>query len=387
MVDTASAAPFVWPDEADAAAWEALRRATFPSDRLNLNPGTLGTCAAPIRRAVEAFRADTDGYPLGQYVAGREALRRARAAATALWGEAPAICGATTQTMNLLTLLLPRALGKPSLRVLTTLHEHHGGAGGFEHDPSYAVAFLTPAELTDADALAARVRAEAPDVLLVSQRAWTDNAALPVEALLAAAEAHAPACLRIVDAAQVVGVETPALDPRADLVVASAHKWLFGPAGTGFVWVRPRALERLGSVWHAGEPLDPEAPLCRWEAAGGQDFALYAGVEAALALYAAAGPARVAARSQRLAAWLADALPDALPDARIDAAGAVVRLRPAGDPYPLYAALNARGVHTKCVKAELGGETLALLRMGVPWYESEARLARAVTLVRELAGA
>jgi hypothetical protein len=81
---------------------------------------------------------------------------------------------------------------------------------------------------------------------------------------------------------------------------------------------------------------------------------------------------------------LAAARADALPGARVDAAGAVVRLRAPGDPYPLYGALNARGVHTKCVKAELGGETLALLRLGVPWYESEARLGRAVALVREL---
>lgn len=379
-----SADAFTWPDSADAHAWEATRLGLFPTERLNLNPGTLGTCAAPVRRAVEAFRAETDGYPLGQYVAGREALRRARAAATAIWGEAPAICGPTTQTMNQLALLLPRALGKPRLRVLTTLHEHHGGVGGFEHDAAYSVAYLTAAELADPRALTDRVRAEAPDVLFVSQRAWTDNAALPVDALLAAAEAHAPACLRVVDAAQAVGIESPALDPRADLVVASAHKWLFGPAGTGFAWVRPRAVERLGAVWRAGEPLDPDSPLCRWEAAGGQDFAAYAGVEAALALYAAAGPARVAARAHALAAWLAEALADALPGARVDAAGAVVRLRAPGDPYPLYGALNARGVHTKCVKAELGGETLALLRLGVPWYESEARLGRAVALVREL---
>ncbi len=375
-------APVALPDDADDAGWEALRAAWFPGDRVNLNPGTLGTPSVPVRAALDAFRARTAGYPLDAYVQGRVALRAARARAVALWGGEPAICGGTTQTMNLLGLLLPRVVARAPVRVWTTGHEHHGGVGGFEHDPAYVVTYLR-ADMRD-DEVRDRLRAAPPDVLFVSQRAWTDGAALPVAAYVAAARDEAPGCLRIVDAAQSVGLEAPALGD-ADVVVASAHKWLHGPPGTGFAWVSARAREQIGALHRAGEPLDPDAALAGWEVAGGQDFALYAGVEAALALYAAVGPDRARARSEALAAFLADRLREALPGAAVDTVSAVVRLRPNGDPYPLYSALNARGVHTKCVKVTPPESApLALLRLGVPWFETRARLAAVADLAGSL---
>lgn len=378
------------PTDDDARGWEALRHALFPGDRLNLNPGTLGTPSTPVRRAIADFQENNAGYPLGQYIAGRQALRAARARAAELWGDTPAVVGSTTHTMNLLTLLLPRVLGSSHIRVLTTLHEHHGGAGGFEHDPAYDVRFFSTEELADPERARARILAERPAVLLVSQRAWTDGARLPVDTLVPTAREALPDCVIVVDAAQSLGLEPPALlglpdDKGPDLVVASAHKWLFGPPGAGFVWVRPAVRDRL-HPWRAGEPLDPDSPLSPWEAAGGQDFGVYAGVHAALDLYACVGPERVRERSGQLAAWLATALGEVLPDAGVDAVGGVVRVRTARDPYPLYAALNERGIHTKCVKMQVGADQLALLRVGVPWYETTLRLSRFVATAKELGG-
>jgi UDP-sulfoquinovose synthase len=372
----------------DDAGWDRLRATLFPGDRINLNPGTLGTASTHVRDAMRAFQAEEDGaFPLGQYQRGRDALRRARARAAEIWGDAPAICAGTTQTMNLLTLALPGILAARPIVVLTSAHEHHGGVGGFEHHPAWRVAYLTPRELVDDAAFAARVAQEAPAVALLSQRTWTDGRALPVERLCARLGEQAPGCLRIVDAAQVVGVLPPALG-SAEIVVASAHKWLGGPPGTGFVWVSPAARERLGRLHWVGEGLDPTGPCPGLEIAGGQDFSVYAGVEAALALYAAMGPDRVRARSRALAAHLCEALAAALPATVVDAEEAVVRVRfPTGDPYPLYTALNQRGVHVKCVKERLpDGEELRLLRLGVPWYESRARLDHVASLARQLGG-
>lgn len=361
-------------------AWEVLRREQFAVERLNLNPGTLGTPSLAARAAVAAFReADEESYPLGRYVRGREALRHARAKATALWGAEPALSGSATQTMNLVSLALGRSPRAEPLTVLATAHEHHGAVAVFERDPVFRVVYLSAHEVADERAFEARARHERPAVALLSQRTWTDGSRLPVERWCAVLAATAPDCLRIVDAAQALGVEPLALD-AADIVVASGHKWLAGPAGTGFAWASDRALLRVGPLWRTGEPLDPEARLSSWEPAGGQDFALYAGLDAALELYARVGPERAHARAAALAAGLARALAPALPDAEVDSAGPVVRARfRDADPYPVYVALNAAGIHTKCVKTTLAtGEELALLRIGVPWYESAPRLARLV---------
>jgi len=55
--------------------------------------------------------------------------------------------------------------------------------------------------------------------------------------------------LLCVDAVHALGVEleTPA-ELRCDVLVSGTQKWLFGPRGTGIVWVSPEALERLQPV-------------------------------------------------------------------------------------------------------------------------------------------
>lgn len=369
--------------EADEAPWEALRLEHFSGERLNLNPGTLGTPSADVRRAMTAFREeDGEAYPLGRYTRGRAALRRARALAESLWGEAPAICGSASHTMNLIAWSLARSCGEP-VPVLATTHEHHGAVAVFERDAAFLLTTLSPSQLSREEALRQHLRRSPPRVALFSQGTWTEGRRLPVEAWCRAISEEAPGCLRVVDAAQVVGLGPPALQD-ADVVVASAHKWLFGPAGLGFAWVSDRARVTLGELWRTGEPLDPGARLAGWEAAGGQDFALYAGLEAALALYARIGPARVRARSRALADWLAAALGPLLPDARVEAEDGVVRACFAGgDPYPLYVSLNVIGIHCKCIKSELAdGERLAVLRFGLPWYETRARLGRLLEAVQ-----
>ena len=52
------------------------------------------------------------------------------------------------------------------------------------------------------------------------------------------------------------------------------------------------------------------------------------------------------------------------------------------DPYPLYNAMNQRGVHCKCIKDTCKrGEPRQLLRFGVPFYETESRLEQALSIV------
>jgi UDP-sulfoquinovose synthase len=376
---------------------------TGASGRVNLNPGTLGAPSSRVRAAMRAACEEDDrhAWPLGMYALGRAELAAARAAALALWGgPAPAIAGGTTALVNLLVLrLAATAPGRP-LRVLTTGHEHEGGVSGFEAHPTFAVHHAPDAAMHDPQRFADEARRVAPDVVFLSQVTWTDGRILDVAALLEAARTVAPEAWGIVDAAQVAGNGRPCF--AGDLTVASAHKWLGGPTGTGFAWVGERAREALAWSW-TGHALDPESPNARFEAMGGQDFARWAGVRAALQLQGEAGVHATAARSAERAHTLAIGLRDVLlrhgirhawmdpftgtwNDAVPPALAGVCTVRFAEwDPYPAYAALDARGVHLKCIKGRTPtGTELRQWRLGVPWHTSHAQLARALERVEDV---
>ena len=389
--------------------WETLRLREFPGERCNLNAGTLGTPARTVLAAQQEFwRDELRAWPLGQYRRGREGLQRARALAHALWGPTPVALGAgASETMTRLTLALHARLAPAKIRVLTTGLEHAGGVQGFARHPDFSLHTLPDAALCDHAAFTAEFARVRPQVLLLSQISYCTGQVLPIAALLQAARAVDPDCWTIVDAAQAVGLVPPALE-SADVVIASGHKWLFGPPGSGLVWLSERARLELAPGW-AGEPLDPDAPAAAFERAGGQDLSLHAGMAAALALHAALGPAAILARSQTLAAWFAAELharlrardiahaffdpPTGLlqttPPTADRLIGAVHVQFPALDPYPAYAALDARGIHLKCIKSQRPtGARLSLLRFALPCHESFNRLAPALdAIAAALAGA
>lgn len=398
------------PPPADGrSAWASLRAREFPGARINLNAGTLGTPARSVRAAVRGFWAGgLRAWPIGQYQRGRAELRRVHALAGALWGPTPvAVTGGASEAMTRLSLALRARLAPGPLRVLTSGHEHAGGLRGFLRLPGCEVHHAPDDALADPTALAALVDALRPDVLLLSQITYTTGQVLPVSRHVAAARAVRPGLWAIVDAAQALGLVPPAL-AGADAVVASGHKWLFGPPGSGLVWLSERARVEL-AAGAAGEPLDPESPCAAFERAGGHDFSVHAGLAAALALHAALGPAAVLARSRARAAWFAAGLHARLCDRGIDHAffdpttgalgrdpppaerllGAVHVQFPALDPYPAYAALDAAGIHLKCIKdTRPTGARLALLRACLPCYESRGRLGRALDrIAAALAGA
>ena len=383
----------------DADEWEQLRLREFPGERCNLNAGTLGTPARSVLAAQQAFwRDDLHAWPLGQYRRGREDLHRARALAHALWGPtAVALCGGASEAMTRLTLALHARLAPAPIRVLTSGLEHSGGIQGFARHPDFTLQYLPDAALGDPAALTDHLLKFRPQVLLLSQVTYCTGQVLPISALLQAARAVDPTIWTIVDAAQALGLVPPAL-AHADAVVASGHKWLFGPPGTGLMWLSPRALHELAPGW-AGEALDAESPTAAFEPTGGHDFSRYAGLAAALDLHTTLGPAQILARCQRLAAWFAAELHDRLRSHHIDhtfhdpPTGTQQSTPPTADrllgaihvqfadldPYPAYAALDAQGLHLKCIKGRRPtGAHQNLLRFCIPPHESFLRLTLAL---------
>ena len=113
----------------------------------------------------------------------------------------------------------------------------------------------------------------------------------------------------------------------------------------------------------------------------------------ALADYAAIGEVAASARVRALGQRFAEAVSIELAAWRpqfcgaggfasapaVSPGGAVVARFPREvDPYPFYRALDAAGLHAKCIKSTVHNQ----LRWGVPWWETEARVDAAASLVR-----
>lgn len=255
--------------------------------------------------------------------------------------------------------------------------------------------------------MAERVAELRPHVLFLSQITYTTGQQIPVGQHIAAARAVDAEIWTIVDAAQALGLVLLALAggrrrgrQRPQVVVRPGRQ-------------RPRlavvaGLRRAGARGRLRRRSTPRRRALRFSGSGGHDFSVYAGLAAALALHAELG-GELLARSRSLAADFAAQLHAALCDwaiapqlldpstgALLDAPPPAERLLgavhvnfPALDPYPAYAALDARGIDLKCIKgARPTGTQLALLRACLPCYESPERLRGAVDrIVAAIGGA
>lgn len=177
--------------------------------------------------------------------------------------------------------------------------------------------------------------------------------------------------LVLVDATQSAGVlATDVGAMGVDALVTSTHKYLLGLYGQGFLYLDPRAADRLapvfvGAAGYRDPTAHPAAAGFAWETAEGarrfetgHAFASAAIVAEALELLNACGPAAVEARACGLAAELARGLgeigwpvnrdPFGQPQSQIVTLGTVAAgdLYAVGDPdlARLHAALDEAGV-------------------------------------------
>jgi selenocysteine lyase/cysteine desulfurase len=131
--------------------------------------------------------------------------------------------------------------------VLMTTHEHPGGAMpwfGIQEDMELGIRTMEPGSGGD-ETLERLARALSPKtrVVMVSHITCTTGLVLPVREIADLCRARGIVC--VIDGAQAPGqipVDLHALG--CDFYVASGHKWLLGPKGTGFLFVRDEQLDR-----------------------------------------------------------------------------------------------------------------------------------------------
>jgi selenocysteine lyase/cysteine desulfurase len=150
-----------------------------------------------------------------------------------------------------------------------------------------------------------------------------DNAVLLDAAKLAAA-CHAQGALLLLDASQACGaVPIDVNQLGADFMICAGYKWLLGPFGTGFFWVKHEHISKMRSgpfYWMAAEGVDNFAALAtappkpanaarRWDSAETANFYNLAALDAGIELATRIGAETVSAHNHKLIDQLFSRLP------------------------------------------------------------------------------
>ena len=133
----------------------------------------------------------------------------------------------------------------------------------------------------------------------------------PVKRLCALARENG--LISAVDGAQAVGMlDVDLAEVGSDLYTNSLHKWFLGPMGTGFLYVRAGARDRIRSAFaYDATPANPA-----FEPPGTNDVPVRAALAASLAFMEQVGIDRVEARTRFLSDYLKERLAG-LPGARL----------------------------------------------------------------------
>ncbi|HVR42985.1 MAG TPA: aminotransferase class V-fold PLP-dependent enzyme [Thermoanaerobaculia bacterium] len=288
----------------------------------------------PVREAIDRYRRELDANPVmtiehAMFVPDFGAMpNRVKGAIARYIGGRPdeiALVGSTTEGLAAVYQGLPLRAGD---EVLTTDHDH------YVHHESIRLAaeragaswrtiplFDSPDAISEEEIVSRIRRAIRPSTRAVGIT-WVHSSTglrLPIAeigAAVAEVNVRRPAARRVllvVDGVHGLGAADPAVAASGcDFFCSGAHKWLFGPRGTGFVWGRSDAwaLMRPGVpsfesgelfvAWMEGKkPAGP--PKANWFSPGG--FHAYEHVWAipdAIRFHEAIGPARVTARIAEL---------------------------------------------------------------------------------------
>lgn len=346
------ATPQMIAPHAQAADFRALRDREFPSmvGAAYLNAASMGPLPERARAAVEAYNRRRSAIHTMRGPDFEPLLARCRRAAARLVGgdeDEVALLPNTSFGISLAALGLPLEAGR---RVLLSDREF----------PANVYPWLALERLRGArvQVLPVDARGNPGEARMLEEIARGDVGILAISAVqftsgwVADLEALGRACRQhgaflVVDAIQALG-QLP-VDVRAshvDVLAAGGHKWLCGPFGTGFTYVRREIIDRMEPHLVGWTSMRASADLervldyelgwiegaRRFEVAT-QPWQDYAGLAESLELMLEADPARIRAHvlalQDPLAAWLGERGIEVVSDARPERRSGIFSFRPA----------------------------------------------------------
>ena len=233
--------------DVDRPATPAALRASIPAlaETKFFNTGASGPSPTPvIDAATDVVRRHKTEAPAseGMYPAAATARSESRETIAAHLGVAPSELALTESTSDGLSALVAAIDWQPGDRVVRTDVEHPAGVLPFQRAARRFGVAVDVLETTrgrvDREAYADAV-ADAR-LVCVSSITWSHGTRLPVADLVDIA--HDAGAMVVVDAVQSAGQTHLDLDSwGAEFVAGSGHKWLLGPWGSGYLYVREGA--------------------------------------------------------------------------------------------------------------------------------------------------
>jgi selenocysteine lyase/cysteine desulfurase len=233
----------MFDDDTSERFWQNVRK-QFPlrDDRIYFNTGGLGPSPLPVLNTlVEKTRQHDESGETGH-----EIFERARERVAAFVGahaEEIAFTRNATEGMNIIARGIPLQLGD---EVITTFHEHPGGAIPWltaVRDVGARIKLIelpaNPAELVEhvEQSIGSKTR-----VFMMSHVPCTTGTIYPAAELCASLRERK--VISVLDGAQAIGMTRVRLhEIGCDFYSTSGHKWLLGPKETGLVYTAKSAQE------------------------------------------------------------------------------------------------------------------------------------------------
>lgn len=254
----------------------------------------------------------------GMYTAAREARANSRETIAAHLGVTPAEIALTESTSDGISALAAAIEWQPEDTIVRTDLEHPAGVlpwqrAARQHGVDVKIVETTGGRV-DIDSYTEAVA----DARLVcfSSLSWNYGTQLPVSELVDIA--HEAECEVLVDAVQSAGQRRVDLDAwGAEYVAGSGHKWLGGPWGSGYLYVREGCGEDLHPAQVCYNSVDDPAaeeytlkPTAQKFERGTASPAPHVGMAAAVDLFESVGLDTIEARIAALTDRLKQAVPD-----------------------------------------------------------------------------
>ncbi|HLJ49294.1 MAG TPA: aminotransferase class V-fold PLP-dependent enzyme [Bryobacteraceae bacterium] len=292
------------------AYWSRLRDDQFllPGWRAFMNNGSLGIAPKTVVKAVTDYlnsmaALEMDYYPRWGY----ETLDDFRTELAEYIGckkDEVAMAHNATEALSTIAAGIDLKAGD---EVVMTDQEHPSGRSGWQvrqarhgiqvREVKLPLPPKSPEQLTDImiSAIGPRTR-----VLFFSGIMSPTGLLMPIRQICEAAREKG--VITVVDGAHMHGqVDVKISQLGCDYFAGSPHKWMFAPAGSGFLYVREENLDRLWPTIVTGGWDKKEIKAARFQMMGTNNRAIFEGMIAGLRFAKSIGPERIYARTHELA--------------------------------------------------------------------------------------
>jgi len=302
---------FTTPLGADDTDWEKVRSQFILQRGVTyMNNASLGMPPAVVINAVKKGYEAISSEPLhGKHDLQEQIAKEVIPGLANMFGTQSDEIVLTRNASEALHMQATGLILKPGDEVIITTQEHPAGLGPWmyrqERDGIKVKQVFIPSPLTsESDVVERFSEAITPKTKALSFCHVTRGGHLyPVKQL--AAMARKRGLLTLVDGAQAVGqfpIDIHALG--CDAYAVSLHKWILAPAGTGFLYIRRDARDRIKSVFAADTTL--ESPGI--DPPGTKDFPVRAAILAALNFVNKLGQENIEKRCRFLSDYLKNGL-------------------------------------------------------------------------------